>query len=84
MIILMWLTRPSTGPEFQRVLRPLEHRIPVFLQTGGEGMQAGQVRGADGDDPVFEVPAGAGLKDLCEAAAIIRHILNAATERGKE
>jgi len=47
-------------------------------------MQAGPVRGADGDDPVFEVLAGAGLKDLCEAAAITRHILNAATERGKE
>lgn len=48
----------------------LKHCIPVLLQAGGEGMQTGQVRGADGDDPVFEVLAGAGLKDLCEAADV--------------
>jgi hypothetical protein len=39
----------------------LEHGIPVLLQTGGEGMQSGQVRGADDHDPVFEVLTGAGF-----------------------
>jgi hypothetical protein len=64
----MWLTRPSTGPEFQGGGQALKDGVPVLLQAGGEGVQAGQVFCADGGDPVFEVLAGAGGEDLGEGS----------------
>ena len=48
----------------------LDDGVPVFLQTGGERVQPGQVRGAGGGDPVLEVLAGAALKDLRETADV--------------
>jgi hypothetical protein len=58
LIILMWLTRPSTGPEFQRVVQALGDGAEVLGESFGEGGQAGQVGGLSVADPLREVLAG--------------------------
>ncbi|MGW8575619.1 hypothetical protein [Streptomyces niveus] len=56
MIILMWLTRPSTGLEFQQVV--------------SERVESGQILGAACGDPVFEVLTRARCEDLGECADV--------------
>ncbi len=50
-----------------RPCQTLEDGVPVLLQAGGEGVQAGQVFGAGGSEPVFEV-AEAGGEELGEGS----------------
>ena len=54
----MWLTRPSTGREFQRLVRPLSDGVEVLLKALGERRDAGQLSGPGVADPLREVLAG--------------------------
>lgn len=67
LIILMWLTRPSTGPEFQRLVRPWTTASQSF-SAGGERVEAGKFLGSRADDPVLQMLAGAGGEDRGKAA----------------
>ncbi|MET8783939.1 hypothetical protein [Streptomyces sp. NPDC004589] len=52
MSTLIRLTCPSTTPEFQGRVRPGDDSVTVALDTGGEGVEAGQAVLADGVEPL--------------------------------
>ncbi|MEV7728819.1 hypothetical protein AB0P15_29385 [Streptomyces sp. NPDC087917] len=70
MIILMWLTRPSTGPEFQWLVKPWMTASQSFSRPVAKLCRPGQVFCSDGVDPVFEVLAGAGGENFGELFAV--------------